>query len=99
MTVTYSAIKAFSEPAAMAEFLDSQVIGPALSSVRVRRVRTVPGRRFEAPRVLWNVYEAELELPGGIEARPLLWTKAFFEDAECQEYAARVRPLLQAGGG
>jgi len=99
MSVSYSAIKAFSEPAAMAAFLDSQVIGPVLSSVRVARVRTRPGRRFEAPRVLWNVYEAELELPGGIEVRPLLWTKAFFDDGDCKEYAARIRPLLQGRAG
>ena len=75
MSVTYSTIKSLSQPEAMAAFLGEQVLGPVLPSVQVRKVRTRQGRRFEAPRVLWNVYEAELEMPGGIEARPLFWTR------------------------
>src|SRR5213082_4127660 len=99
MSATYSEIKALSEPEVMTDFLASEVISPALPAVRVKKVRAVSGRRFEAPRVLWNVYEAELELPGGIEVRPLLWTKAFFDDGDCKEYAARIRPLLQGRAG
>src|SRR5256712_10160100 len=99
MSVTYSTIKSLSQPEAMATFLGEQVLGPVLPSVQVRKVRTKQGRRFEAPRVLWNVYEAELELPGGIEVRPLLWTKVFFDDGECKQYAARIRPLLQGRAG
>jgi aminoglycoside phosphotransferase (APT) family kinase protein len=98
MSLTYSQIKAFSEPAAMAAFLEAEVIGPALPGARLHRLRIAPGRRFEAPRILWNVYQAELELPGGEQVRPLLWTKAFFDDAECQEYAIRIRPLLADRG-
>jgi len=74
MSVSYSTIKAVSEPEAMASLLTEQVFGPVIPSVQVRKVRTKQGRRFEAPRVIWNVYEAELELPGGVEARPLFWT-------------------------
>jgi len=99
MSVSYSTIKALSEPDAMAVFLAEQVIGPVLPSVSVRRVRTKHGRRFEAPRILWSVYEAELELPGGVEARSLLWTKAFFNDQECREYGVKISALLDDGGG
>src|SRR5438309_9685117 len=99
MSATYSSIKAMSEPDVMATFLADEVINPVLPAVAVKKVRATSGRRFEAPRVLWNVYEAELELPGGIEVRPLLWTKAFFDDGECREYAARIPPLLQARTG
>ena len=99
MPVSYSTIKAISEPDAMATLLSDQVIGPVVPSVQVKKVRAKQGRRFEAPRVLWNVYEAELEMPGGVEARALFWTKAFFEDADCQSYKARVDRLLAAQNG
>jgi hypothetical protein len=99
MTVSYATIKAASEPDAMAEFLATQVIGPVMSSVHVKRVRTKEGRRFEAPRVLWNVYEATLEMPGGGEATPLFWTKAFFDDEDCKKYRARTERLLDKLAG
>lgn len=99
MSVTYAAIKELSEPEAMAEFVATQVIGPSLPSVQVKKVRSKEGRRFEAPRVLWNVYEATLELPGGVEAKPLFWTKAFFEDEDCKKYHARVIRLLDSLDG
>ena len=99
MPVNYSTIKAASETDAMAAMLAEQVLGPVLPSVQIKKVRTKSGRRFEAPRFLWNVYEAELEMPGGIEARPLFWTKAFFNDAECEEYRARISRLLESQNG
>ena len=99
MTVSYSVIKAASQPDAMEEFLANEVIGPILPSVRVKKVRTKEGRRFEAPRVLWNVYEASLEMPGVPEVRPLLWTKAFFDDQECERYRARNEGLLNKLAG
>ena len=83
----------------MAAMLAEQVIGPVLPSVQIKKVRTRSGRRFEAPRVLWNVYEAELEMPGGIEARPLFWTKAFFNDADCEEYRERISRTLESQNG
>jgi aminoglycoside phosphotransferase (APT) family kinase protein len=83
----------------MAAFLATQVINPVLPSVEVRKVRSKEGRRFEAPRYLWNVYEAELVLPGGSEARPLFWTKAFFDDEACQKYRRRNAKLLSATDG
>jgi aminoglycoside phosphotransferase (APT) family kinase protein len=94
MVVSYSTIKAISEPAAMAELLANAVIGPVMPSVKLLGVRRRPGRRFEAPRVLWNVYEAELELPGNVRATSLFWTKAFFNDDECQDYHKRIQGLL-----
>jgi len=99
MPVNYSAVKAASETDAMATMLAEQVIGPVLPSVQVKKVRTKSGRRFEAPRVLWNVYEAELEMPGGIEAHPLFWTKAYFNDAECEDYRVRTSRLLESQNG
>ena len=99
MPVNYSTIKALTEPDAIAELLTNQVIGPVLPSVQVKKVRTKTGRRFEAPRVLWNVYEAELEMPGGIEAQRLLWTKALFNDADCAEYHGRISRLLESQNG
>lgn len=99
MTVSYSTIKAASETDAMATLLAEQVLGPVLPSVQVKKVRTKSGRRFEAPRFLWNVYEAELEMPGGIEARPLFWTKAFFNDTECEDYRSRISRLLASQNG
>ena len=99
VTVSYSTIKAVSEPEAMALFLAEQVFGPTLPSVQVKKVRTKPGRRFEAPRMLWNVYEAELEMPGGIEARVLFWTKAFFSDEDCEAYKTRTHRLLESNNG
>ena len=99
MPVNYSTIKAISEPAAMETLLAEQVLGPVLPSVQIKKVRTKSGRRFEAPRVLWNVYEAELEMPGGIEARPLFWTKALFNDADCEDYRARISRLLESQNG
>ena len=99
MSVSYSTIKAASEPEAMARLLTEQVFGPVLPSVQVKKVRTKQGRRFEAPRVLWNVYEAEIEMPGGIEAHPLFWTKALFSDEDCQSYRIRIDRLLANQNG
>lgn len=96
MSVTYSTIQSASHPEAMAQRLAEQVIAPVLPSVQVKRVRTKHGRRFEAPRVLWNVYEAELELPGGITVHRLFWTKAFFDETLCEHYQARVKRLPEA---
>ena len=99
MSATYSSIKAMSEPDVMATFLADEVINPVLPAVAVKKVRATSGRRFEAPRVLWNVYEAELELPGGTESRPLVWTKAFFNDSDCEEYRHRIRWMLKHRNG
>ena len=99
MSITYSEIKALSEPEVMTDFLAEQVINPVLPGLQVKKVRAVSGRRFEAPRVLWNVYEAELELPGGVEAKPLIWTKAFFNDAECEDYRHRISWTLRHRNG
>jgi hypothetical protein len=94
VTASYSTIKAASKPEAIGQLLADQVIAPMLPSVHVGKVRTREGRRFEAPKVLWNVYEVTLELPGGIEATKLFWTKAFFDDSDCQQYADRISHLL-----
>lgn len=99
MSVSYSTIKALSEPDAMAEFVSNELITPVLPSVQVRKVRTKQGRRFEAPRVLWNVYEATLELPGGVEAKKLFWTKAFFDDQDSAKYRTRLDRLLANQNG
>jgi len=99
MSVTYSTIKSVSEPEAMAALIAERVIGPVLPSVQVRKVRTRQGRRFEAPRVLWNVYEAELEMPGGVEVRPLFWTKAYFDDKDCADYRNRIDRVLSSQNG
>lgn len=99
MSVTYSTIKAVSEPDSMAELLEARVLQPALPSVQVKRVKAIEGRRLEAPRILWNVYRAELELPGGIEAQALFWTKAFFADDDCQRYRQAVDRLLANQNG
>jgi aminoglycoside phosphotransferase (APT) family kinase protein len=99
MSVSYSSIKAASEPEAIAELLTTRVIGPVMPSVLVKKVRAKSGRRYEAPRVLWNVYEAELELAGGIGARSLIWTKAFFTDEGCEEYRQRISRLLANQNG
>ena len=99
MSVSYSTIKAASEPEAMATFLAEQVFAPVSPSVQVKKVRTRQGRRFEAPKVLWNVYEAELEMPGGIEARAFFWTKAFFADEDCRAYETRIHRLLESQNG
>lgn len=99
MSVTYSTIKGISHPEAMTAFLQEQFIGPILPSVRVVKVKTVQGRRFEAPRVLWNTYEAVLELPGAIETTVMFWTKAFFNDEDCGQYQQRIASILSAQGG
>src|SRR6202022_3353356 len=99
MSVSYSTIKSISEPEAMATLLAEQVLGPVLPSIVVRKVRTKQGRRFEAPRVLWNVYEAELEMPGGVEARPLFWTKAYFDDKDCADYRNQIARVLSSQNG
>jgi len=99
MSVTYSQIKEVTEPGAMAAFLATHVIQPVLPAVQVKKVKTKEGRRFEAPRVLWNVYEAQLELPGGIESRALFWTKAFFRDDDCEAYRQRIEPTLSSQNG
>ena len=98
-TVSYSTIKAISEADAIGELINTQVISPVMPSVRIKKVRTKEGRRFEAPRVLWNVYEATLELPGEIEVKRLFWTKAFFDNAECERYRARMGSLLNERNG
>lgn len=97
--VTYSTIKAVSEPAAMVALLSERVFAPALPSIKVRSVRARRGRRFEAPRVLWNVYEAQLELPGDIHAAPLVWTKAFFDDEDCRVYQQRISRMQSERNG
>src|SRR5437879_2222324 len=99
VTVSYFTIKAVSEPEAMALFLAEQVFGPTFPSLQVRTVRTKPGRRFEEPRMLVTVYEAELEMPGGIEARVLFWTHAFFSDEECEAYKTTTHRLLESKNG
>jgi Ser/Thr protein kinase RdoA (MazF antagonist) len=99
MSITYSQIKDISAPEAMAEFLATRVVNPIHPAIEVRKVRTKPGRRFEAPRILWNVYEAELVLPGSTEARVLFWTKAFFNEEDCLAYRARIEPFLNAHDG
>ena len=99
MSATYSTIKAESRPDVMAQRLAEQVIGPVLPSVQVKKVRTKHGRRFEAPRVLWNVYEAELELPGGTMVNRLFWTKAFFDEKLCEQYQERIKKYSAAQNG
>jgi hypothetical protein len=99
MTVAYSTIKTISEAKAMAEFLAERIIGPALPSAQIKRVRSRPGRRYEAPRVLWNVYEAEIELPEGTEIRCTFWTKAFFDEEILQRFKPRVDRLLASQNG
>ena len=94
MSVTYSVIKDATEPDAMARIL-ADVIGPVLPSVQVKRVK-LRNTRLEAPRLVWHTYEARLELPGGIEARPQFWTKAYFDRAACLDYAERIEHLLSA---
>src|SRR5207302_262946 len=94
-----STIKAASEPEAIAELLTTRVLGPVMPSVVVKKVRPKSGRRYEAPRVLWNVYEAELEFSGGIPATSLIWTKAFFTDEGSEEYQHRIRRLLAGQNG
>jgi hypothetical protein len=93
MSVAYSTIKTFSEPEAIQQFLTEQVISPVLPSIQVVKVRTVQGRRFEAPRVLWNVYEAELLMPEGTAVKRLVWTRAIFDDAAFRDYAKRVERI------
>jgi len=99
MSISYSAIKAASEPEAIAELLATRVIGPVMPSVVVKKVRPKSGRRFEAPRVMWNIYEAELELADGLTANSLIWTKAFFTDEGCREYQQRISRLLSSQNG
>src|SRR5256886_6931427 len=99
MSATYSEIKALSEPEVMTDFLARGVGSAASPAVGGKGVRAVSGRRFEAPRVLWNVYEAELELPGGVEIKPLIWTKAFFNDADCEDYRHRISWVLRHRNG
>ncbi len=98
MSVAYSTIKALSEPDAMARFLAEEVINRVSPALEVRKVRA-KGTRFEAPRTIWNVYEAKLETPDGTELRPLFWTRAFFKDKDCQEYRDRIGRLLATQNG
>jgi len=96
MSVSYSTIKAASEPEAIAELLATRVIGPVMPSVVVKKVRPKSGRRYEAPRVLWNVYEAELEFAGGI---PRLHPRRDRPVGGCDtqlEYCAGLSPVGQA---
>jgi aminoglycoside phosphotransferase (APT) family kinase protein len=99
MSVSYSTIKAASKIDAITELLATRVIGPALPSVRIKEVKTTLGRRLEAPRALWNVYKAQLETAEGSEVSVLFWTKAFFNDKDCQEYRRWVEPLLTSRNG
>jgi len=99
MTVSYSAIKAISEPEAMEAFLATKVLGPNFPSLTAKGVRPIPGRRFEAPRVLWNVYETVLESPDGVERRQLVWTKALFDDVDCEKYRSRHQRLFDQPSG
>ena len=99
MTATYSAIKDITQTGGMEELLSQEVIHPVLPSVEVKKVRAREGRRFEAPRILWNVYEATLGLPGGEEVRRLFWTKAYFDDGECERYRRRHQSLLERLSG
>ena len=94
MSVAYSTIKTFSEPESVQQFLAEQIIGPLLPSVQVVNIRPIQGRRFEAPRVLWNVYEAELPMPDGTTVRRVIWTKAFFDQAEAvaRDYSVLCEP-------
>jgi hypothetical protein len=93
MSVAYSTIKTFSEPEAIQQFLAEQVIGPVLPDVQVTKVRTIQGRRFEAPRILWNVYEVELTMPDGTSMRRLVWTKAIFDEAGFGDFARRMERI------
>jgi aminoglycoside phosphotransferase (APT) family kinase protein len=99
VSVSYSTIKAVSEPDAIRDLVATRLIAPVLPSVQVKKVRTKEGRRFEAPRVLWNVYEATLELPGGVEVKKLFWTKAFFDDDDCARYRTRINRQLGSQNG
>ncbi len=99
VSVSYSKIKAISEPDAIGELIGARLLAPVLPSVQIKKVRTREGRRFEAPKILWNVYEAALELPGGLEAKKLFWTKAFFDEGECQHYRERIGRLLESRNG
>ncbi len=98
MSVTYSSIVGVSEPEAMLAFFAEQVIRllPGAEVVGVKAAKE--GRRFEAPRVLWNVYQAELRLADGTELRRLFWTKVYFQDADCEDYRHRNRRLLNDRG-
>ena len=99
MVATYSSIKAASEPEAMAEILAQRVLAPALSAVQVRKVKAIEGRRLEAPRILWNVYRADLELPGGVEMQRVFWTKAFFREDDLEKYRQNIGRLLAQQNG
>jgi Ser/Thr protein kinase RdoA (MazF antagonist) len=98
MSVTYSNIVGVSEPEAMLALLAEQVSSllPGAEVVRVKAAKE--GRRFEAPRVLWNVYQADLRMPDGTELRRLFWTKVYFQDADCEDYRHRNRRLLNDRG-
>src|SRR5919201_1987890 len=93
-SVSFSTITGISEPAAFAQLLTEAFFAPHLPAVAVHRVRTRPGRRLEAPRALWNVYEVEIDLPDGQRTSRLVWTKAFFNGEDCQEYHSRIQGLL-----
>ncbi len=93
--MTYSTVKGVSEPEGMARLLAEDVITPVLPDVQVLAVKAAKeGRRFEAPRVLWNVYNAHLMMPDGTELRRLFWTKVYFQNADCEQYRARNASLL-----
>lgn len=100
MGVAYSTIEALSPPEAMTTFLSERVIGPILPEVRVTAVKKArEGRRYEVPRVLWNVYEATLEMPGGEEIQRLFWTKAYFADEDRESYQTRIQRILDRRNG
>ncbi|TMD42768.1 MAG: hypothetical protein E6I88_03610 [Chloroflexi bacterium] len=100
MGVAYSTIEAFSPPEAMEAFLSERIIAPLLPSVRVKKVKKArEGRRYEIPRVLWNVYEATLEMADGEETQRLFWTKAYFADQDREHYQTRIQSLLDRRNG
>jgi aminoglycoside phosphotransferase (APT) family kinase protein len=98
-TVSYSTIKASSEPEAIGELIQTRFLTSAVPTAQVKKVRTKEGRRFEAPRVIWNVYEATLEMPDAVETKALFWTKAFFEGDDFGRYHDRLGRTLANQSG
>jgi len=100
MTVSYSTIQALLEPEALGKLLTEQVLAPAIPGALVREIKVLSeGRRYEVPRVLWNVYRTWVALPDGTEVPALVWIKAFFQDADCEDYRQRIHNLLERRQG
>ena len=95
---TYSAIREAIEPEAIARLLAEEVFAPLQPLVQVKRVKR-KSIRYEPPRVVWSTYEVRLELPEGGEVRPLFWTKAYFSEADCQNYSRRIGGWLSLPDG